>query len=146
MILETYKSKSHCWEWGGNMRGVIGKQVGVLTFNGKRVSAHRVAWIVKNGEIPKGMHICHVCDNHKCINPSHLFLGTNRDNMKDKVLKGRQSKGEHRPTSKLKEWEVIKIRKLAEMGVMQTRLARDFHVSSTTIFRVVHRHLWTHLK
>jgi hypothetical protein len=56
---------------------------------GKRVAVHRLAWEFSNGEIPQGMFVCHRCDNPKCFEVSHLFLGTAADNMADKIAKGR---------------------------------------------------------
>ena len=60
-----------------------------VKYAGKVTHVHRVAWILIRGDIPDGMHICHMCDNSKCVNVLHLFLGTHSDNMKDASLKGR---------------------------------------------------------
>jgi predicted metal-binding protein len=66
-----------------------GMGYGTIWISGKNVLAHRVAWAKANGPIPKGMHICHKCDVRNCVNPEHLFLGTAKDNMRDKVSKKR---------------------------------------------------------
>lgn len=76
-----------CWEWLG-ARG--GKGYGYFHFRGQMVGAHRVSWMLCNQqEIPEGMHVLHRCDNMACVNPHHLWLGTNHDNVQDREAKGR---------------------------------------------------------
>ena len=75
-----------CWNWTAskNIQGY-----GYFRFDGKMRKAHRMAWLLVNGEIPDGMCVCHTCDNPGCVNPIHLWLGTNQDNMDDMNNKGR---------------------------------------------------------
>lgn len=82
---------SGCWIWQGGRRGNMG--YGAITDRGKPMSAHRAAWIMYNGQIPDGLLVCHKCDNPRCVNPAHLFLGTHQDNMDDRTAKNRQSQG-----------------------------------------------------
>jgi hypothetical protein len=77
---------SGCWEWTGSSSAGYGN----ATFDGKRISSHRLAWILTYGPIPEGIYVCHHCDNAYCINPEHLFLGTAKDNAQDSVKKGRR--------------------------------------------------------
>jgi hypothetical protein len=80
-----------CWEWMGEP---FGDRYGVLQVNGINRAAHRISYALAYGEIPHGMWVLHRCDNRRCCNPSHLFLGTHQDNENDKVAKGRQARGD----------------------------------------------------
>lgn len=82
----TKAGKDECWLWTG---AIMTKGYGAFIFDGKQEGAHRVAWILKNGPIPDGLHVLHKCDVKNCVNTNHLFLGTNADNMRDKESKGR---------------------------------------------------------
>ena len=76
------------WEQAFDKKGY-----GVKFYKGKTMGAHRYKWIITNGDIPKGMFVCHKCDNPKCVNIDHLFLGTAMDNMRDKMTKNRHRFG-----------------------------------------------------
>lgn len=85
------KKESGCWEWIGrrNKKGYGNFDMEDI----KETCAHRASWIFFRGEIPKGLHVLHHCDNPCCVNPNHLFLGTNQDNVDDKMKKGRYFNG-----------------------------------------------------
>ncbi len=80
------KGLEGCWIWNGS-RNWDG--YGMLSFMGKAMGSHRASWIIHNGEIPSGKSVLHRCDNPPCVNPSHLFLGTQGDNVRDCARKGR---------------------------------------------------------
>ena len=90
------KADNDCWPW----TAATSKGYGQIGYKGKLIYAHRLAWVFKNGAIPKGKHILHKCDNTKCVNPHHLFLGTHSDNMKDMEKKGRGRTGRRKLTEK----------------------------------------------
>ena len=89
---------SGCWIW---MASCYSGRYGVLSVGMKNKRAHRVSWETFKGPIPEGMKVLHQCDIPCCINPSHLFIGTDADNMKDRDAKERQCKGADHPHSKL---------------------------------------------
>jgi hypothetical protein len=92
-----------------------------ITIKGIKVRTHRHAWEKNFGPIPKGFCVCHKCDNPSCVNPDHLFLGTNTDNVKDKVSKGRQSKGKTHAGSIVRGRKGLNV-KLSPKDVREIRL------------------------
>lgn len=83
--------KSGCWVWTGPKKQSRGKVLYGKYHNGKEDVAHRTAWILTFGKIPKDIKVLHACDNPPCCNPAHLFLGTQMDNIRDMISKGRDN-------------------------------------------------------
>lgn len=80
-----------CWIWTGASRDM---RYGSIWLGGRHVPAHRIAWTLANGrEVPHGLEVCHTCDNTRCVNPAHLWLGTRLENEQDKTQKGRRPTG-----------------------------------------------------
>jgi hypothetical protein len=127
------KMPSGCWEvqFGINKQGYGVISVGQGK-NPEKYQAHRVAYEVFVGEIPNGLFVCHKCDNTKCVNPDHLFLGTHTDNMRDMINKGRRyiTYGERSGLCKLTTEQVLKIRKDTRLG---TIIAKEYGVTKSTI-------------
>lgn len=130
-------SDNECWEWRGSLRSNGYGQYGTL-----RLKAHRVAWQLTYGTIPK-LHVLHTCDNPKCVNPSHLYLGTDADNTRDKVGKNRQAKGQMLPQTKLTPEIVSTIRFRYETEkITQRQLGFEYSVCQATICLILMRKNW----
>lgn len=138
--------KHKCWIWLPN-KNRPPEHYGIFYIKDDGYSAHRISYEVHKGKIPYGLCVLHKCDNRVCVNPNHLFLGTYLDNNRDKARKGRcnPSRGEEIHCSKLKEHQVIKIRKLRASGLKLKDLAKKFGVTETQISYIANRKQWTHI-
>lgn len=131
-----------CWEWTGFRDP---KGYGRFQFEGRPMGVHRLSWLLHHGPIPAGLHVLHRCDNPPCVNPDHLWLGTNDDNIADRHAKGRDAHnaGEAGARAKLTERQVLDIRAAAAGGAGLGDLARLYRVSHATIWCLVKRRSWT---
>jgi len=139
----------NCWSWNGCTNkfgyGVIGKDY-------RNIPAHRYSWELHNGPVPQGLIVCHKCDNPPCTNPSHLFLGTHRDNAIDRESKGRGARqdGIHNPASKITPEIVLFIfQSRADSNKSFPDIARDIEktfgvcVSRSLVELVLKRKRWS---
>lgn len=166
-------STTGCWEWSGTKNNHGYGMMGVCT---DAILVHRYSWMHHYGEIPDGLIVCHKCDNPPCANPEHLFLGTHKDNVHDKILKGRDintrnalkstnalktkntlrakgvlkvkdpSKARSRSDTKLTPEQVKEIKFLLRGGVKQAHVAKQFSVSRTTIMFINQGKTWGHIE
>lgn len=148
------ENKDDCWEWIAGIRGACGYGVFSLRRNdnkGHRTqSAHRIAYFLTHGDIADGLQVLHKCDNRKCCNPNHLFLGTPADNMADKVKKGRQLTGKRQSRAGEKHGKHIltaeQVRLIRERyavgGVLQRELAAEYGVKERAISSIVNHVNW----
>ncbi len=135
-----------CYVPDGEKYSRISFGVGCRGKSARPKFAHRVAYELKHGKIPDGLHVLHRCDNPACANVDHLFLGTPSDNMADKVAKNRQIKGSMHVLSKLTESQVLEIRsKYTKTRGSLTNLAKEYGVRKQTIMKVVKREIWRHV-
>lgn len=132
--------KDGCWEWTAS---VGNHGYGQLAHLGTKRTAHTLSWRIHRGDIPDGLCVLHECDNRRCANPGHLFLGTRVDNMEDMTRKGRRVRGEAHGRAKLTATQVLEIRSSDETNY---RLAKDLDVSVALVSKIKSRHLWSHLE
>jgi len=134
-FLSSIDKSGNCWLWTGTMGGKKENMYGVLKMNRKTFRSHRFSYEYYKGKIPEGMFVCHTCDNPPCVNPDHLFIGTQSDNMRDMLTKGRT------PKAKLRLDEVRYI--FDYKGDMSySELGEKFKVSVGTIENVKSGRSW----
>jgi hypothetical protein len=135
-----------CWRWAG---AIGGTGYGSVNFNGKWCKAHRLAWELTNGPIPKGegTHgtvVAHKCDNRWCVNPEHLFLCSQQENVADMLAKGRGSRG-YEQGGNLREEDVLRIREAALFGARYEDLADIYGVSRSLVALIARGERWAHI-
>lgn len=138
------EDEDDCHYWMG---GKAKDGYGHFWFNGRTIKAHRFAFFIHTGIDPGELLILHSCDHPDCINPFHLFDGTNEDNMRDKMEKGRHVivLGESHGRSKLTESDILEIRNLNKEGYSKKTIAKEFGVKERLIYRIVKKELWKHI-
>ena len=138
-----------CWLWQGTIAlpNKCGQRYGSFGFSehGKTVSyrAHCFSWMLCNGRIPEGMVIMHSCDVPLCVNPAHLKMGTQAENIADRDIKGRTARGEQQGASKLTETQVRFIKRSSKPT---QALANRFGVHCTTVMKIKQGVNWAHVE
>jgi len=158
--VDNTPNPKNCWIWTAcKSRNGYGN----WGLNGKNFGTHRASWMIHNGEIPNGFYVLHKCDVPLCVNPSHLFLGTQRQNIADMKNKGRgnwasgknqglhknpqlAARGSKSGRSVLVESQVIEIRNLHKAGnISQIELAKKFNCGKSTVGAIILRQTWAHI-
>lgn len=144
--LTTVNIVSGCWEWNRPEPSGYGHLIVGSRTDGTRRSmkAHRYSYAIYNGTDPGEFEVCHRCDNRRCVNPEHLFLGTRQDNIDDREVKGRNKpqRGSANGSSKLTEDSVAAIRSIAELGMTQREIAQQFGLHRSTVGRIISMQAW----
>ncbi|TSA41005.1 MAG: HNH endonuclease [Verrucomicrobiales bacterium] len=137
------KKTDDCWIFSGGKKG---RGYGQHRFQGQSQSAHRVSFQLCKGEIPKGILVCHTCDNPPCVNPDHLFLGTGKDNAQDMLKKGRENKekGSKRYCSKLTEETCLQLKRLLP-SMTDVQLSKRFGISRMAVWFIRNGLRWMHV-
>ncbi len=146
------RGPDECWLWTGARAGPdasAGEGYGHL-YGGRRgegnIRANRLSYILANESIPDDLFVLHKCDNQKCVNPTHLFLGTQKENIEDANRKGRLSRGTSRYNAKLSECDIWNIRiEYAKGDISQRALAKFFAVAQQHISDIVVGNRWKHV-
>lgn len=145
-----YGPNGDCWLWTGTINGPTRSTTGghgQISWGCKRVGAHRAAYMLAVGPIPRGLCVCHRCDVRACCNPAHLFVGTMADNTRDMFDKGRanKAKGERHGRAKLTDEAVAAMRESRAAGRSFASLAREYGVSYTVANRAITGRTWAHV-
>lgn len=132
-----------CWFWTGAQT----KGYGQFVLNKRHGYAHRFAWEFENGPIPAGKVICHACDTPLCVRPSHLFCGTAKDNVADKIAKGRAKTGVTRGAAnasvKVKDINAGKIIDMFNEGMKCREIGPVFGISKSTVSNILRGQHWS---
>ena len=136
------RSDDECWEW---MASCNKYGYGQLWFGNTFISSHRVSWMIHFGDIPEKLCVLHKCDNRKCANPNHLFLGTYQDNSDDMKSKGRSlnQHGDNNHAAKITSEDVLRMREMWKSGkCRQKEIMKIFNISRVELWRIISYRNW----
>lgn len=133
-FLERFRVGDDCWEWQGALSDT---GYGQIRVNRKTLYAHRISYEMFVGSIPDGLQVLHRCDNRKCVNPKHFFLGTKGDNVRDAGDKNRMPLGNLHWNVKIKDESVPKVFEMAKAGMTRLEIASYFKVSRAAVVDIL---------
>lgn len=153
LLDKVQMAENDCWIWTGSVFRVSG--YGAFRLEDGTWLAHRASFYLHGKGHPGDMFVCHHCDNRLCVNPDHLFLGTNRDNVDDMVTKGRQCRHQPRVDAalsakrvalrKLNEKQVMEILERLDAGESRFDIAPDYKIHFDTIYKIMKGDTWSHI-
>jgi hypothetical protein len=146
-VSKLSEANGGCWAWlGGNDKNGYGKFAFYMDGKKKHTRAHRYSYYLATGIWLKALHVCHSCDHPYCVNPAHLFPGTNQENMADRNSKGRQARGSRSGCAKLTEEKVKEIRDLFATGnYTKKQIADLYHISASNTSSIILGQTWKHV-
>lgn len=142
-FMDKVKVEGDCWLWTGTRNH---KGYGQFWFNGKMLQAHRHAYERLHGAIPTGKIIMHSCHVRACVRPSHLQIGTDRENLAERDRLGRQARGARHANSKLTDAKVHDARRRYAAGETCSSMAREYGVKQATLSNAIRRLTWRHVE
>lgn len=140
------RSENGCWEWTAGLNDMGYGKINLGRRGAGVERAHRVSYMLYKGEHPKNMDVCHSCDNRKCVNPDHLFLGTAKDNMQDAKRKGRLPRGHARPNATLPLQTLRKIREMASQGFTYREIGAAVGKGHGYVGNILRGKMWSHIE
>jgi len=133
---------SGCWLWTASTDP---KGYGKIAIDRHPYIATRVSLAIAGRRPKAGENACHRCDNPTCVNPDHLFLGSQKENIHDMIAKGRHAVGERMPRSTLTSGQVLAIKFLHSLGRSGKKMAAQYGVATMTVSRIINGHAWKHI-
>jgi hypothetical protein len=132
-----------CWLWEGTLNRKYGAFRRFINDKWVMYKAHRFAYEYFNGDIPKGLQVCHSCDNPRCVNPNHLWIGTAKENAEDMIKKGRKTIGIKKTGENLNKSIANEIREVFKQGGKKyPEIAKMFNTSTSQVCRVINNQIW----
>jgi hypothetical protein len=143
-FIKSIDKTNSCWNW---KLFIDNDGYGRMKIGRRSPGAHRVSYLLFKGEIPKGFHVCHICDNRQCVNPDHLFIGTPKENICDQIMKNRFriARGESQWCSKFTNKDILDIRKLHKNGKNGNQIAKIYKVERRVIYDILKGITWKHI-
>lgn len=136
------RGENDCWFWKGNINRL---GYGQMRIHGSIVRAHRVSYSLAGNSLMKYPMVCHTCDNRSCVNPKHLYGGTQADNMRDMVERGRSRRGERNQNASMTDAQVLAMRKDYESGMLYREIAHKYGKGESGLVRLLFGPLYSHI-
>lgn len=142
----TPEPNTGCWLWTAALDAYGYAVLGLIIDKKKRPKhASRISYQLFRGDVPLGTVVRHICDEPLCVNPDHLILGTQEDNMADKVRRNRQNRGDNHGRRKLTLDQVMQIKSLRLSGLTLNAISEQFDVGEVQVWRICNGKRWKHL-